>query len=172
MSGNNKDHFENSIQRPYFSPGELAFGPQLASAAQIPSQIQNDAPDLFDFALHYCGRGEGNVRQILDSVANDILSYKYLHDWDEDLTPNAVKILATFAKETLARARLDTASYMVNFNTVNEVYTAGGVNYRRPALRNPSDVTSQLFPTVCISFNSTMMSKIDGIYSEIKSAFC
>jgi hypothetical protein len=102
---------------------------------------------LPDFKFHYDIFSDGSVKRILDIVVDGLLSHKYLHDWDEKLVSNPVKDLAIFAKAELGQNRVNSASYMVNFNIVQEVHTVDGTNHRRPAPRNPSDVASQLFPS-------------------------
>lgn len=72
----------------------------------------------------------------------------YIHDWDEKLVYNPVRKLVNFAKSELASLPVSSASYMVNFNIVQEVHTIDGINFRHPTPRNPLDITSQLFPSV------------------------
>lgn len=79
-------------------------------------------------------------------VSEDLLSHEVLHDWDEALSPDLVKRLANFVKSQLARKKVDTGDYMVNFHRIQEVSTFNGRNARNHMLRSEDNVTGHLFP--------------------------
>lgn len=97
--------------------------------------------------FHYSLRSGNTLKQLLETVADSLLSHRHIHDWDDVFETDTVKKVARFVKDKFADSPVTTASYLVNFNIVQEVYTVKGINVRRHTPRNPSHVTSQLFPS-------------------------
>lgn len=98
--------------------------------------------------FHYSLGSANSLKQLLETVADCLLWHKYIHDWDDAFDTDPVKKFARFVKDKFAGSSVTTASsYLVNFNTVQEVYTIKGTTFRRYTPRNPSHVTSQLFPS-------------------------
>jgi hypothetical protein len=109
--------------------------------------LQNLYGSRFTKIFHYTLRRGNSLKQLLETVSDSLLAHRHIHDWDDVFEADPVKKVARFVKDKFAESSVTTASYLVNFNIVQEVYTVKGANFRRHTPRNPSHVTSQLFPS-------------------------
>jgi hypothetical protein len=75
---------------------------------------------MFHDSLRYVNMN--NLRQLLETVADGLLSHKYIHDWDDAFDTDLVKKAARFVKDKFSETSVTTASYLVNFDIVQEVY--------------------------------------------------
>lgn len=118
--------------------------PSLLAVPSSALQSNPKSSPLSGLRFHYNALDDSDIKEILGIIIDELLSHECLHDWDDS---DPVKELATIAKSEVIRIGVKGASYMVNFNIVQEVHTIDGSNRRIPVLSNPSDVAGQLFPS-------------------------
>jgi hypothetical protein len=137
------------------SPRLSAFGPsRVVSLANTNNSSTSSLslPDnpaepfsLPDFELHYNVSDCSSVKDTLERIVQELSSENYIHNWDEKLVSDSVKDTAVYAKRELIRTGIGTASYMINFATVNDVYTTNGINSVRPGPQDPSRLGEHFF---------------------------
>lgn len=110
-----------------------------------PQPLENtEDANVFKFELHY-DLYPRTVREILHEIFKDLASSTPVHNWDNKLTTNPLDSLAGVARSYML------ANHDLNFHTllghssVEEVFTARGVNHLSPAMEGPLDIRSHLF---------------------------
>jgi hypothetical protein len=109
--------------------------------------IPNEPFGIPDFDLHYDVTDCASVTGTLENIVQELSSQRYIHNWDEKLVSDNVKETALYAKRELIRTGIRSASYMINFAAVNDVYTTSGINSIRPGPQDPSRLGEHFFGT-------------------------
>jgi hypothetical protein len=134
-------------------PASLKSNPSPGNAVEAETSsidLVNGADEAFslpDFELHYNIFDISSVKDTLDKIVQEISSQRYIHNWDEKLVSDSVKDTAVYAKRELTRNGIGAAGYMINFATVNNVYTTNGINSIKPGPQDPSRMREHFFGT-------------------------
>ena len=76
-----------------------------------------------DYELHYDLAESINILDVLQSIEQDLSSMNSLHNWDDKWSLDPVKTLARFARRELDRLSQRAASHIINFSSLDRVWT-------------------------------------------------
>ena len=85
-----------------------------------------------DYELYYDAAESINILDVLQNIEQDLSSINSLHNWDDKWSLDSVKTLARFAKRELDRLSQRAASHIINFSSLDRIWTVNGNNRRMP----------------------------------------